>query len=60
MIGSKDRPEETNAVKVIIGIDDVEHKLFIFDNLVNEKLKGNLAGVKYIDLRFKEGYIGVK
>ncbi|MFA5008651.1 MAG: cell division protein FtsQ/DivIB [Candidatus Omnitrophota bacterium] len=57
-------PESTyfvaNDTRIIIGSTDFERKLYILENLLNEKLSGNIASVEYIDLRYKKAYVGYK
>ena len=48
------------TVQVIIGNDDFARRLFIFDNMMATKIKGDLQLVKYIDLRYKKAYVGYK
>lgn len=50
----------SNEVKVIIGKDDIERKLYLFDSVLKEQLKGELSAVKYIDLRYNKVYLGYK
>ncbi|MFA6281365.1 MAG: cell division protein FtsQ/DivIB [Candidatus Omnitrophota bacterium] len=47
-----------NNTHVIIGSDDFKRKLYILENLLNEKLNGNIFSVEYIDLRHKKAYVG--
>jgi len=47
-------------VQVIIGDENFGRRLFIFDNLMATRIKGDLGMVKYIDLRYKKAYIGYK
>jgi len=47
-------------VQVIIGDEDFDRRLFIFDNLMATKIKNDLHMVKYIDLRYKKAYVGYK
>ena len=47
-----------NNIHVIIGSDDFGRKFYILENLLNEKLNGNIASVEYIDLRHKKAYVG--
>ena len=49
-----------NDTRIVIGNSDFERKLYILENLLNEKLSGNIASVEYIDLRYKKAYIGYK
>ncbi|UCD15511.1 MAG: hypothetical protein JSV34_00220 [Candidatus Omnitrophota bacterium] len=55
-----DNSSRGSQVKVIIGKDNFERKLYLFGNVLQEKLEGNLASVKYIDLRYKKVYLGYK
>lgn len=47
-----------NNTHVIIGSDDFKRKIYILENLLNEKLNGNISSVEYIDLRHKKAYVG--
>lgn len=47
-----------NNTHVIIGSDDFKRKLYILENILNEKLNGNIFSVEYIDLRHKKAYVG--
>lgn len=47
-----------NNTHIIIGSDDFKRKLYILENLLNEKLNGNISSVEYIDLRHKKAYMG--
>lgn len=47
-------------IKVIVGENDFVRKLYIFENLLNRKLKKILSTVNYVDLRYKKVYIGYK
>jgi len=49
-----------NDTRVVIGGTDFERKLYILENLLNEKLSGDIASVEYIDLRYKKAYVGYK
>jgi hypothetical protein len=49
-----------NDARVVIGGTDFERKLYILENILNEKLSGDIASVEYIDLRYKKAYVGYK
>lgn len=49
-----------NDTHVVIGNGDFERKLYILENILNEKLSGDIASVEYIDLRYKKAYVGYK
>lgn len=49
-----------NDTRIVIGNVDFERKLYILENILNEKLSGDIAPVEYIDLRYKKAYIGYK
>jgi cell division septal protein FtsQ len=49
-----------SPVQVIVGNEDLSRRLFIFENLMSTKIKGDLQLVKYIDLRYKKAYVGYK
>ena len=49
-----------NDTRIVIGNSDFERKLYILENLLNEKLAGDINLVEYIDLRYKKAYIGYK
>jgi cell division septal protein FtsQ len=57
-------PESTfflaNDTRIVIGNNDFERKLYILENLLNEKLAGSMDPIEYIDLRYKKGYVGYK
>jgi len=57
-------PESTfflaNDTRIVIGNNDFERKLYILENLLNEKLAGSIDSIEYIDLRYKKGYVGYK
>jgi hypothetical protein len=46
--------------RVVVGRGDFGRKLYILDNLLKEKLKGDLSLVDYIDLRYNKVYLGYK
>ncbi len=48
----KNRNPADGSVQVIIGDRDFTRRLFIFENLMATKIKGDMALVKYIDLRY--------
>lgn len=47
-------------VKVIVGQSDLKRKLDILDNILKEELRDKLSLISYIDLRYKEAYVGFK
>lgn len=57
-------PESTyfiaNDTRIVIGNSDFERKLYILENLLNEKLSGDIGTVEYIDLRYKKAYVGYR
>jgi len=57
-------PESTfflaNDTRIVIGNSDFERKLYILENLLNEKLSGSMDSIEYIDLRYKKAYVGYK
>ncbi len=57
-------PENTyfiaNNTRVVIGDSDFERKLYILENILNEKLSGNMDSIEYIDLRYKKAYVGYR
>lgn len=48
------------TVKIIIGDGDFSHKLYLFENVLEQKLKGDLSLLEYVDLRYKKVYLGFK
>jgi len=60
----KDSQEQERSldqgIKVIVGKGDFRRKLKLFENLINQELKGKLFSVNYIDLRFKRVYMDYK
>ncbi len=50
----------SNEIKVIIGEDNFERKLHVFDNLLKGQLTGGFSSVQYVDLRYKKVYLGFK
>jgi cell division septal protein FtsQ len=45
---------------IIIGRENPEQKLNVLEDLLREKLKYDISLVKYIDLRYKKAYLGLK
>jgi cell division septal protein FtsQ len=43
---------------IILGSSDIKYKLSVLEELIKTQLKGDLAKVAYIDLRYKKVYIG--
>jgi cell division septal protein FtsQ len=54
----RDHNKSASGVKVIIGNDGFQHKLYLFDNVLKEQLNDDISTVKYIDLRYKKVYLG--
>jgi cell division septal protein FtsQ len=46
--------------KIIIGNDDIARRLYILENILNNKLDANLSNVEYIDLRYKKAYVSYR
>lgn len=49
-----------NGTKITVGEGNYERKLYIFKNVLKEKLGGDISSVTYIDLRYKKVYLGYK
>jgi cell division septal protein FtsQ len=60
LISEKDSGESAGAIKVIIGAGELDKKIKLFKNLIEEKLADKMDLVKYIDLRYKKVYVGFK
>ncbi|MBU1121747.1 MAG: FtsQ-type POTRA domain-containing protein [Candidatus Omnitrophota bacterium] len=57
---SDNNDNTSNQVEVIVGKDNFKRKLYLFDNVLKERLQGTLSEVKYIDLRYNKVYLGYK
>jgi hypothetical protein len=49
-----------DGAEVILGNGDYQRKLKVFEDLLSGDLKGKLAGMEYIDLRYQKVYLGQK
>lgn len=58
--GSNQDIKLQSEIKVIIGEDNFERKLSVFNNLLKEQLNDNFASVQYVDLRYKKVYLGFR
>lgn len=54
------KPVLSAGVKVLVGDGNFDRKLYLFENVLQEKLQGDISGVEYIDLRHKKVYLGYR
>ena len=49
-----------DKTKIIVGKGNYDHKIFLFKNVLSDKLNNKVSLVKYVDLRYKKVYLGYK